>query len=53
MMVCILAPNAYFQNYLHIDEDDVSKAGSLKTEGMFSSFVLFLLFWILFYTTFS
>lgn len=53
MILCILLPNTYFQNYLQIDEDEVAKAGSLKTEGMFSSFALFLLFWILFYTTFS
>lgn len=49
--VAVLVPNAYFASYLNVDEAEVAQAGSLKTEGLMPAFALFLLMWILTYTT--
>jgi EMC6 len=48
----VLLPNAYFATMLEVDESEVAQVGSLKTEGIISAFALFLLLWILIYTTF-
>lgn len=48
----VLVPNNVMAAALGVDEDEVSQAGSLKTEGLMPSFGLFLLSWILLYTTF-
>jgi EMC6 len=53
LLSCFVIPNAYFQGQLRVDEDQVARVGSLKTEGLMSSIALFFLFWILAYTTFS
>lgn len=48
----VLLPNAYFATILEVDEAEVAQVGSLKTEGIMPAFALFLLTWILMYTTF-
>jgi hypothetical protein len=53
LLCCFVIPNAYFQGKLQVDEDQVARVGSLKTEGLMSSIALFFLFWILTFTTFS
>lgn len=51
LAVAVLLPNAYFASILNVDEAEVGTVGSLKTEGVMSAFALFLLLWILVYTT--
>jgi hypothetical protein len=52
LMSSFVVPNSFFQGQLRVDEEQVEKVGSLKTEGLASSTALFFLFWILSYTTF-
>jgi EMC6 len=52
LMSTFVVPNSFFQGQLRVDEEQVEKVGSLKTEGLASSVALFFLFWILSYTTF-
>lgn len=51
LSLAILAPASIVrQLQAPLDEDEVSKIGSLATEGLMPSFALFLLSWIISYT---
>lgn len=42
----------YYAHFLKVDEDDFGGHGALLQEGLFASFTLFLLAWILVYSLF-
>lgn len=48
----LAGPAFVLQQFHEIDEDEIAKAGTLQLEGMFPAFALFILSWILSYTTF-
>ena len=52
LVLSFLLPPAFLTNYHDIDLEEVAKVGAVQTEGLFPSFALFLLSWIVTYTLF-
>lgn len=50
--VCIVGPTAVLKQFHEFDEDEIAKVGTIATEGLLPAFALFLLTWIVAYTTF-
>lgn len=48
----LVGPTAVVKRIHDFDEEEVGKVGSAATEGMLPAFALFLLVWIISYTTF-
>lgn len=52
VVMALLGPPAIIRRIHAYDEDEVAKIGSVASEGLLPAFALFLLCWIVSYTTF-
>lgn len=49
-MVAFAGPSTFLSYFNELDIDEISKTGSMQTEGFMPSFALFVLFWVITYT---
>lgn len=52
LMMALLGPPNMIRRIHNFDEEEVAKVGSVASEGLLPAFALFLLCWIISYTTF-
>ena len=52
LAMCTAGIASLITHFHRVDEDEVAKIGSLNTEGVMPAFALFILTWIISYSTF-